>query len=641
MKNETISNSNTDAPPETPRDKGAGQYGEIVSFLLKEGFLTTEKLAYADRVGSKLVTPKPLLEVLKELGYVTEKEIRKAIQMNRVSLRIGDLLMELGLITKMELNSAFAALKKEEKKRKLGEMLVHMHLVDEREMIEILALQLDLKVLEPEFMEIDPDLFLKGQAKLYRQLNFIPIALEEGKTLVAFQDPMDAEAIRAANNIFGENIVPAISRKGSIENTLKRMESEITAGKHAAHEDDDSVVGIVDGIITDAIRKGVSDIHIEPMRDRLRIRYRLDGVLVHHRDFPLQLAPMITSRIKILSKADIAEKRRHQGGRITFSFMDREIDLRISFFVTIHGEKTVIRILNQLGGILDISEIGMAPRMLDTFVNDVLESPTGIMIITGPTGSGKTTTVYSCINHINRPENCIVTAEEPVEFVIDGISQCSINPRIDLTYEETLRHIVRQDPDVVVIGEIRDNYSAEVAVQTALTGHKVLTTFHTEDSIGGLIRLRNMDIDAFLISSTVVSVVAQRLLRKVCRICKRPYTPTPSEVRKLGYSTRDLRGAVFLKGKGCEACNFTGYKGRTAVFEMLVMNEQVKDAILNNNSNYHIRRISVETSGLVSLLEDAVTKAAMGLTTVEEILRIIPKTMPPRPLTELKRLLGE
>jgi type IV pilus assembly protein PilB len=236
--------------------------------------------------------------------------------------------------------------------------------------------------------------------------------------------------------------------------------------------------------------------------------------------------------------------------------------------------------------------------------------------------------------------NSIITAEDPVEYVIDGVAQCSINPKIGLTFEETLRHIVRQDPDIIVMGEIRDNFSAETAIQAALTGHKVLTTFHTEDSIGGLIRLLNMEIEAFLISSTVVCVLAQRLLRKICPNCSEPYLPTPLELSRLGYGPQDIAGSSFGKGRGCAHCRFTGYRGRTGIFELLVLNELVKDAILANRTSYEIRRISTESSGLVSVLEDGVLKAANGLVSLEEVLRDLPRIGKPRPLVELRRILG-
>jgi type IV pilus assembly protein PilB len=270
----------------------------------------------------------------------------------------------------------------------------------------------------------------------------------------------------------------------------------------------------------------------------------------------------------------------------------------------------------------------------------VLDVPSGVLIITGPTGSGKTTTLYSCINQIKSPQISIITAEDPVEYVMEGISQCSINPAINLTYNETLRHVVRQDPDVIVIGEIRDNYSADVAVHAALTGHKVLTSFHTEDSISGLIRLLNMEIEAFLISSTVVCVMAQRLLRRICPKCKKSFKPSPRDLKLLNYVPEDIARYEFKKGEGCPACNHTGYKGRLAVFEMLILNEYVREAILSHKSSYDIRKISVETTGLVTLMEDALSKVAAGITTFEELFRCIPRLIPPRPIHEINRLLG-
>jgi type IV pilus assembly protein PilB len=357
-----------------------------------------------------------------------------------------------------------------------------------------------------------------------------------------------------------------------------------------------------------------------------------------YKDFPLELVPAITNRIKIMSKTDIAERRRHQGGRIILEHRGRKFDLRVSLYVTIYGEKIVLRILGQFSQNIDLNEIGMVPRMLERFQREALDVPSGVVIVTGPTGSGKTTTVYSCIKHINNPQTSIITAEDPVEIIIEGISQCSINPKIDLTYNETLRHIVRQDPDVIVIGEIRDNYSAEVAVHAALTGHKVFTTFHTEDSIGGLIRLLNMDIEAFLISSTVVSVVAQRLLRKVCSECGKPYTPNPSEIQRLGYITDDVLGAEFRKGRGCPHCKHTGYKGRIAAFEMLILNESVREAIFSRRTSHDIRRISIAETGLVTLFEDGLLKAMKGLTTIDELIRRVPQSQPPRKPPELQRL---
>jgi type IV pilus assembly protein PilB len=287
------------------------------------------------------------------------------------------------------------------------------------------------------------------------------------------------------------------------------------------------------------------------------------------------------------------------------------------------------------------NEIGMSRRVMHRFREEALDRPSGVILITGPTGSGKTTTVYSCINHLNTMEASIITAEDPVEYVIDGIGQCSIDPKINLTYEDSLRHIVRQDPDIIVIGEIRDTFSAEVAVQAALTGHKVLTTFHTEDSIGGLLRLLNMDIDAFLISSTVVCVVAQRLLRRVCTHCAQPYELTPTDLLRIGCDHRHLQGATFQKGRGCEHCRYTGYRKRVAAFELLVLNDAVRDALIQRKTSHQIRSICTETTGLVTLFEDGLLKAARGITTIEETMRCLPRFQKPRSIGELERLLGK
>jgi type IV pilus assembly protein PilB len=378
------------------------------------------------------------------------------------------------------------------------------------------------------------------------------------------------------------------------------------------------------------------------MKDRLRIRFRRDGVLATYKELNLDLAAPVTTRLKVMAEADITERRRHQDGRIYHenSTTGITLDLRVSFYITVHGEKIVLRLMSKKGELLAIDEIGMAPRMLRQFKDDALATPSGIMVVTGPTGAGKTTTLYSCVNSLNDLETSIITAEEPVEYDIDGISQCSINPKIGVTFTETLRHIVRQDPDIIVMGEVRDTFSAETAIQAALTGHKVLTTFHTEDSVGGLLRLLNMGIEAFLIVSTITCILAQRLLRRVCARCAVDYTPTPDEYRRLGYTHGDLAGASFLVGRGCSECRFTGYKGRVGIFELLQLNDQVKAAVLARQTVHEIRRISVESSGMVTLLEDGIVKAAHGKVSLQEVLRRLPRVDRPRPLHELRRLLG-
>lgn len=460
--------------------------------------------------------------------------------------------------------------------------------------------------------------------------------------MVAFQDPLNQEARLEASQIFGEVSV-AITTRRALDAAVAALEASCLAQKKPSLEDEAAAVRLVNELILNALKANVSDIHLEPMRQALRVRWRQDGVLHVHRELSLELLAPISARLKVLCKADITERRRHQGGGFVFEDPKTGIscDVRVSFFVTVFGEKIVLRLLARKAELLDIREIGMAPRILQRFQEEALDIPSGVILITGPTGSGKTTTLYACVQYLNDPEHSIISAEDPVEYVIDGIGQCSINPKINLTFEETLRHMVRQDPDVIVLGEIRDRFSAETAIQAALTGHKVLTTFHTEDSIGGLLRLMNMEIETFLISSTVVSVLAQRLLRRVCPNCAESYRPTPHELARLMLRQSEIAGAQFRLGQGCAQCHYTGYQGRVGVHELLVLNEPVKEAILAKKTSSEIRRISVETSGLVTLLEDGIAKAAQGLTTPHELLRCLPRLGKPRSVREILRLVGE
>ena len=617
--------------------EGIEDKGEIVSLLIKDGVLTEDRVRYAMRVKEKLATEKNLIETLKELKYVDDWQIKQTLRTHHFSLRIGDLLVDLGYLSREKLYSAIE-LQKESKVKRLGEIILENRFVSESAFLEILSVQMGYPYVDLAFTEIDMELTGKAPVKWCEAHRFIPVKFENNRPLIAFADPLNKSDIKGAKELFGENFTIAISSPTSIQLTLEKLR----AGKIKNREsvDETTVRGIVDTMIGRAIEEGASDIHIEPLRDRVQVRFRIDGIMVHHKDYAQNILPMMASRLKILSGSNITEKRRHQGGRISYEYKGNTFDLRSSFYVTVFGEKIVLRILNRIDQIISIEHIGMQPKVLNRFLMDVLNVPSGVLIITGPTGSGKTTTLYSCVNHINSPQTSILTAEDPVEYVMDGVSQCSINPEIGVTYEETLRHVVRQDPDVIVIGEIRDNYSADVAVHAALTGHKVLTSFHTEDSISGLVRLLNMEIEAFLIASTVVCVVAQRLLRKICPYCVQPYTPTPYDMKLLGYNADHVRRYNFLKGQGCRHCRHTGYKGRIAVFENLILNEEVRDAVLKHKSSYEIRNISLETSGLLTLMEDAISKATAGLTTIEEIFRCVPRLIPPRPINEIQRLQG-
>jgi type IV pilus assembly protein PilB len=619
--------------------KAAGD--TIARLLVEQGLITPAKLIYAKRIKAKLVSDRSLVEIFKELGLLTNQKLNEVLKQQRLNIRIGDLLVELGFIQQGDLDAALA-IQAENRQQKIGDILVEYGFIDEHRLMEILASKLGYPFVEPVFAEIDRELLAQVPAKMFAQHAFVPVARIDGRAIIAFVDPLDLEDLEAVDRVFGRQILPAIGTRQAIREVIElyrrgaqRSEAEVA--------DDSTIIGIVNSLLDDAMQQGVSDIHVEPMKDRLRVRFRRDGVLGVHKEMSLDLAAPIATRMKVMAEADIAERRRHQDGRILYesAATGMTLDLRVSFYITVHGEKIVLRLMNKKGELLDIDDIGMAPRMLHQFRDEGLASPSGIIVVTGPTGAGKTTTLYSCVNHLNDLESCIITAEEPVEYVLDGITQCSINPKIGVTFTETLRHIVRQDPDIIVMGEIRDTFSAETAIQASLTGHKVLTTFHTEDAVGGLLRLLNMGIEAFLIASTINCMLAQRLLRRICPSCTVPYTPTPDEYRRLGYTHGDLAGADLQIGRGCTACRFTGYKGRVGIFELLVLNDEVKEAVLARKTVQEIRRISIETSGLITLMEDGIAKAARGKISLPEVMRRLPRILKPRPLHELRRLLGE
>jgi len=616
---------------------------QIGRYLVERGALAEDRLQYAIRVKSKLGEGYPLVRVLRELGELDETQLHQALRENRQSLPLGSLLVELGLLKPAELRSALRMQKEPGNKgKRLGELLVEKNLVQESLLIGVLADQLGFPNLEPNFSEIDQTLLAAVKPDWCQRYQAMPVRREDDKVWVVFRNPLDGAARQAAEAVFGDTLLPAISTRRALAEAIASFDGSRRHAQQQVAVDETKVIRVVDRIILEALEAGASDIHIEPMRNQLRVRFRCDGILILHHELQKSVAPALTSRLKVLCKADIAEKRRHQGGSFLFEDAQsgRRSDVRVSFFNTIFGEKVVMRLLSRKAELLDIKEVGMAPRMLERFEEDALDMPSGVVMITGPTGSGKTTTLYGCVNYLNSMERSIATAEDPVEYVIDGIAQCSLNPKINLTFEETLRHMVRQDPDVIVLGEIRDKFSAEAAIQAALTGHKVLTTFHTEDSIGGLLRLMNMDIETFLISSTVVSVLAQRLLRRVCPHCGASYRPTAHELQRLGCGQADLAGAEFLLGRGCGRCHYSGYLGRVGVFELLVLNEPVREAILAKRTSSEIRRVSVETSGLITLLEDGIAKAARGQTSIQEVLHHLPRLGRPRPLREIQRLAG-
>ncbi len=626
-------------------DNGEQALQQEISFtdlLLQEGVVDQEDLEHARQVQASHIQDRSLGEILVQLRYLTRSRLAELLRVYKTRIRLGELLVENGVLRRSQLEEALAE-QSQGDGRRLGQILIEKNFITERNLLNAICQQKDIPFIEPARGMLDDAVMSRMSLGYLRQHSLIPLSLEEDHVRVIVHEFPVEEVARQVKNIYERDVRYAMAVKEDIDQLLAkyRPRKKLAAVQDGEISRQSRVVDLVDHIIREAIRLDASDIHIEPLSTRFRIRYRIDGVLVHRTDLPREMAPRLIARIKILASADIAEHRRHQDGRFQIEMDGQEIDMRVSFYITVHGENVVMRILNKKVGLLALDELGMPPRLLDNYDTFVLGAPAGVVVITGPTGSGKTTTLYSSIDACNEMGVKIITAEDPVEYQIDGIMQCSINPKIGLTFNDTLKSIVRQDPDIIVLGEIRDRISAETAIQAALTGHKVFTTFHTEDSVGGLLRLMNMEIETFLISSTVICVVAQRLVRRLCDACKEQTEPMRRQLLMMGVTPEYFRGYPLFKPHGCRRCNHTGYKGRTAIYEMLVLDEPVKDAILERRTSYHIRRLCIENSGLVTLQEGGLAKVVQGVTTVDEVLARTPASIKPRPLKTVLEMVGE
>ncbi len=380
---------------------------------------------------------------------------------------------------------------------------------------------------------------------------------------------------------------------------------------------------MVNHIISQSTKARASDIHIEPYQDSFKVRYRVDGILYDLLTPPKWIQPALISRIKVMSKMNIAEKRLPQDGRFDVRIGNQEIDIRVSTIPISFGERVVLRLLNKSGSLLKLTDIGLEPKRLDT-LKYLIKVPNGIILVTGPTGSGKTTTLYAILSHLNNPNINIITIEDPIEYQIKGINQMQVNPKIDLTFADGLRSIVRQDPDVILVGEIRDKETADIAVQSALTGHLVFSTLHTNDSASAITHLVDIGVEPFLISSSIVCVMAQRLLRLLCEKCKEPGIPDLVELDTLGINTDTVKTQPIFKAVGCERCFNTGYKGRSGIFEIMIMDDQLKTTILKTHDSNRIECEAVEKK-MITLRKDGLNKIQNGLTTLEEVLRFTKK----------------
>jgi general secretion pathway protein E len=386
---------------------------------------------------------------------------------------------------------------------------------------------------------------------------------------------------------------------------------------------DAPIIKLVNHIISQSVKARASDIHIEPYQDSFKVRYRVDGILYDLLSPPKWIQTTLISRIKVMAKLNIAEKRLPQDGRFDVKIGNQEIDVRVATIPISFGERVVLRLLNKSGSLLSLSELGIAPDKLE-MLESLARYPNGIILVTGPTGSGKTTTLYAILSSINKPDINIITIEDPIEYQLKGISQIQVNPKIDLTFARGLRSIVRQDPDVILVGEIRDPETAEIAVQSALTGHLVFSTLHTNDSAGAITRLVDIGVEPFLISSSVLAVAAQRLVRTLCSDCKQPYAPDDATLKSIGITMDQFQTSTIFKAKGCENCLDTGYKGRTSIFEIMLLDSQLKSIILKTYDSNQIKNEALKLN-MVTLRMDGIQKVLSGISTIEEILRVTQK----------------
>ncbi len=546
--------------------------------------------------------------------------------------RIGDLLIETNVITEEQLMDAL--LQQKSSGLRLGDQLVAMNIVDEDTIIQVLEFQLGIKKVNLYELEIDRKLINIIDEELARKYQLLPLKKTNDKLLVAMVDPLDYFAIDDLRLSTGFRIEPAIAKRHEIQVALNRyygmqksidkmledmpLNEEDEGFLEAQQSDDSPVAKMVNQLLSQALQVGASDIHIDPHEHETLIRLRVDGVLRTERTLPKNMNNVLVSRIKIMSKLNIAEKRLPQDGRFKMDIDMRSIDLRVSILPTVFGEKVVMRLLDTGNVVLGIEKLGFSERNEANF-RKMISNAYGIILVTGPTGSGKSTTLYTALQKLNTDEVNIITVEDPVEYQIRGINQVQVKANIGMTFAAGLRSILRQDPDIIMLGEIRDTETAEIALRSALTGHLVLSTLHTNDSVSAVSRLMDMGIEPFLVSSAVTGVVAQRLVRKICKNCASPYVPTHEERDQ--FQSRGMDTSQLKKGTGCSVCNNSGYRGRMAIHETLLIDDELRNMITQKMQDSAYRKY-VNTKGFVSMFEDGLQKAAQGLTTLEEVYRV-------------------
>ncbi|MCP4838030.1 MAG: Flp pilus assembly complex ATPase component [Planctomycetes bacterium] len=568
--------------------------------------------------------------------------------------RFGRILVKLGKLTRDEVHEALAIQKRRVQKgerTKVGEILLELDKITEQDILQVLAGQIGL-----EFVELDPDSIdealtehLPGETA--RTYQIVPVAFDANRKAItiAMKSADNYRAVDDLRLLMGFKVNAVVAPPAAVDAAIERLyasasqsgssmldvmaaleESDTLAALEgrgesidldqlAAASEDNKVVKLLNLVLLQAIRDKASDIHFEPFEDEFKMRYRIDGVLYEMVPPPPHLALPIVSRIKVMANLDIAERRLPQDGRIELTVNQNPIDLRISVLPTMYGESVVMRVLDRSNVELAIDRIGLRDDELGT-MNELIRRPNGVVLITGPTGSGKTTTLYAALSALNTPETKILTAEDRVEYDIDGLVQCQVNTDQDLTFARLLRSFLRQDPDTILIGEIRDLETAQIAIQAALTGHLVFSTLHTNDAPSTVLRMVDLGVEAFLITATIEAIVAQRLVRRICLKCKQQYTPSEAELMELELRPEDVVGQSFFRGSGCDSCNGSGYKGRLALFEIMTMDDAIRELIMRQASTA-LLRTECRKRGMRTLRESGLLSIYDGRTTIDEVLR--------------------
>lgn len=567
--------------------------------------------------------------------------------------RFGRILTKLGKLTREEVHEALAIQRKRAEagdRSKVGEILLELGKITEQDVLQALAGQIGL-----EFMDLDPEAVDEAltehlPAETARTYQIIPVAFDADRKhiTIAMKSADNYRAVDDLRLLMGFKVQAVVAPPAAVDAAIERLYASAKSGSTmldvmaaiedsdtlaaiegrgesidldqlAAASEDNKVVKLLNLVLLQAIKDKASDIHFEPFEDEFKMRYRIDGVLYEMVPPPPHLALPIVSRIKVMANLDIAERRLPQDGRIELTVAANPIDLRISVLPTMYGESVVMRVLDRSNVELEIDRIGLRDDEL-TMMNELIRKPNGVILITGPTGSGKTTTLYAALSSLNEPTTKILTAEDPVEYDIDGLVQCQVNTDQDLTFARLLRSFLRQDPDTILVGEIRDLESAQIAIQAALTGHLVFSTLHTNDAPSTVLRMIDLGVESFLITATIEAIVAQRLVRRICLKCKQEYTPSETELMEVELRPADVVGRTFFRGNGCEACNGSGYKGRLAIFETMVMDDGLREMIMSQASTALLRNES-RRRGMRTLRESGLLSIYDGRTTIDEVLR--------------------